>query len=290
MVVVDSDSAFQARLRTQQSLWREAHGLPIGNHNGVPLGSRLRMPDARNSLANFLTPGVRSIVREELEREEAGAGQGKLYGMPRLVEDLLSSQPLCFNLFGELKLDLRLATAVGRLLWPDAVDKVTGIEFEWSPGRGDAAYLGNNSAFDVVLFHSTPHGGSGFTGIEVKYHEDLRVKAANHKPRYDEVAAASGVFGLAVSADLGKPPLQQLWLDHLLALSMTQHGDFDFGRFVVLHPVANLPCARAVADYTNLLADRATFDRRTLEEVVAAITWSTDASWIREFAERYLVR
>ena len=66
------------------------------------------MPDARNSLANFLTPGVRSIVREELEREEAGAGQGKLYGMPRLVEDLLSSQPLCFNLFGELKLDLRL--------------------------------------------------------------------------------------------------------------------------------------------------------------------------------------
>ena len=283
---VASDASFQRRLREMQSRWREARGLPIGEHNGRPLGSRLAMPFARDELANYLTPTIREIVRVEVI--DAQSGQDKLYSEPRIFNDLLSSQPLCFNLFGELKADLVLATAWARLLWPTRVARVTGIEFEWSPGRSDDRYLGNRSAFDVAVFTQTPTGGSGFIGIEVKYHEDLRVKAATHKSRYDTVAAASDAFGPDLEA-LRTPPLQQIWLDHLLALSMLQADDgYDDSLFVFLYPVGNVRCAAVSTSYEELLVDRRSFQRLTLEDLVGGLAWITEADWVRAFADRYL--
>ena len=177
---VESDSLFQRRLRQLQSIWRDESLHPIGAHGGAGLGSSLEMPFAEESLANYLTPTIRSVVRSEVI--DKAHSQRKLYSRPRIFNDLLSSQPLCFNLFGELKANLEVASAVGRDLWPDRVTEVTSIEFEWSPGRGDARYLGNRSAFDVVIFHNTPRDGNGFIGIEVKYHENLRVGAATSRP------------------------------------------------------------------------------------------------------------
>ena len=119
---------------------------------------------------------------------------GKLYGQPRIFNDLLSSQPLCFNLFAELAEDLALATRVFHRLLPGRVAEVNAIEFEWSPGRGDPKYTADNSAFDVFVRFATPTGRDGFVGIEVKYHESLNDKAAKLRPRYFEVADAMGIF------------------------------------------------------------------------------------------------
>ena len=63
--------------------------------------------------------------------------------------NLLSSQPLCFNIFGELKLNLNLATLLFKKIFPNIVDKITNIEFEYSPGRKKDKYLNDGTAFDV---------------------------------------------------------------------------------------------------------------------------------------------
>ena len=109
-VWVQSDNGFQQRARLMQALWREEQGLPVGDHRGRPLGSRLDMPRAEQQLENYLTDTIRDVVRREVLDPERSAG--KLYGRPRIFNDLLSSQPLCFNLFGELQQDLDLATRV----------------------------------------------------------------------------------------------------------------------------------------------------------------------------------
>jgi hypothetical protein len=70
------------------------------------------MPDAEHSLWNYLTDGIRDLVRAAVTRPE------KLIKAPRIYDDLLSSQPLCFNLFGELALDLALASRVLRRNMP----------------------------------------------------------------------------------------------------------------------------------------------------------------------------
>jgi hypothetical protein len=108
-VFVSSDNTFQRRVRIMQSAWREKRGYLIGEHNGKPLGSRLAMPWAKETLCNYLTENIREVVRREVFSSNS---QGKLFAYPRIVNDLLSSQPFCFNLFGELQIDLKLATKV----------------------------------------------------------------------------------------------------------------------------------------------------------------------------------
>lgn len=248
------------------------------------------MPDAERDLSNFLTEGIRDVVRETI-RSDVTAHEGKLFSTPRIYDDLLSSQPLCFNLFGEMKKDLGVATAWARHLWPERVEAVTRLEFEHSPGRRDPRYLGNRTAFDVYLEHTAPGGGRGFIGIEAKYHESLEVDAAENRDRVVEVARASGLFAEESLKTLRTPPLQQVWFDHLLALSMLQAEVPEWngnGLFVFLHPVENEACYRVANAYQLHLRNHQTFQRLTLEEAVAALHSTSGAPWVEAFHRRYL--
>lgn len=92
---------FQRAARVLQSIWRDELGLAAGTIKTKSgdriLGSLLEMPSAKETLANYLTDTVRRVVREEVL--DSAKSQGKLYGKPRIFNNLLSSQPLCFNLF-----------------------------------------------------------------------------------------------------------------------------------------------------------------------------------------------
>ena len=111
-------SQFQRSARVLQSMCRVKHGYEIGEFKSKSgsrlLGSRLAMPWALETLANYLSDTIRDVVREEVMNP--GKSKGKLYGKPRIFNDLLSSQPLCFNLFAELKRDLPMATEVMQIL------------------------------------------------------------------------------------------------------------------------------------------------------------------------------
>ncbi len=284
---IESDGpGFQRAARTLQSIWRDRSHLPVGEHNGRPLGSRLPAEMAERDLANYLTPGIRKVVRDEL----INAADSQLFSKPRIYNDLLSSQPLCFNLFGELKLDLGLATSVMEMASPGSAGKVTNIRFEYSPGRSSERFTGDRSAFDVFVEYDAVDGGKGFLGIEVKYHESLQEPAAAHRAEYDRVAAKMGCFPADTLPKLRQAPFQQFWRDHLLAGSMIYDGELGYteGRFVVLYPAANLDCRSAVQQYRACLSSPATFDAWTLEEFVGILSLATSAPWVEEFRERYL--
>jgi hypothetical protein len=185
--------------------------------------------------------------------------------------------------------DRDLATAALRLLWPQ-IEEVIEIRFEWSPGRGDERYTGNRSAFDVFVAYRSG-GGRGFLGIEVKYHEDLRgTPAADPEQRYPRIAASHGIFRENTFAELQALPLQQLWLDHLLALQLQVSPDdgWDEGTFVFLSPTGNVDCTAAARHYRHCLTDPRSFDARTLEELVHALRLTTEDMWPEAVYERYL--
>ena len=286
-VFIESDgTGFRRAARTLQSIWREEKGYPIGMHEGKPLGSRLDTTFAERELANFLTDGIRQVVKDELN----SATQSQLYSKPRIYDDLLSSQPLCFNLFGEMKLDLGLATEVFKVLRPREVSEVTGICFEHSPGRSDERYLGDKTAFDVFIEYRGPENKKGFIGIEVKYHENLMEPPSAHHERYDAVADKMQCFKSSKLPDLRRAPLQQLWRDHLLAGSMIAKPELGYseGIFVLLYPAANHYCRAAVCEYRRCLLDSSTFEAWTLEELVGVLSLVSPADWIEEFRHRYL--
>ena len=286
-VRVSTDDGFQRRARLLQALWREDRGLPIGiRGSGMPLGSRLPLPFAKDTLSNFLTDNIKRAVRSETASVRQGSGQ--LVEEERLYANLLSSQPLCFNLFGELQADLSLATSVFRELWPERIVAVTAIRFEHSPGRGDLTYTGDHSAFDVFVEHTVPSGGVGFLGFEVKYHESLKVKAASFKPRYAEVATTMGCFKSEALSSLRAAPLEQIWRDHLLTGAMLAANAWKSGLYIFMYPAANPRCVQAVSAYRQCLSETSTFDDLTLERFVDILKRHTSDRWVSELHGRYL--
>ena len=286
-VLVSADNDFQRRARLLQALWREERGLPLGERRtGVPLGSRLPKEYAKETGANLMTPAALAAARREVAAMRAGSGQK--IDEDRLWANLLSSQPLAFNLFGELSADLELATRVLRRFWPERLREVTHVGFEYSPRRGNAAYTADRTAFDVYVEHTTPGGGRAFIGIEVKYHEALTDAPAEHRPRYDEVTRAMGCFKPDLVAGLRRKPVEQIWRDHMLAGSMLlASSQWETGLYVFLYPQDNEPCRGAVQLYRDHLSDSRTFDSVTLERVVQTIEAEIDAVWIRELRARY---
>ena len=283
---VASDNEFQRRARLLQAIWRDEQGLPKGEHRGKPLGSRLAMPRAKAHLENYLTDTIRAVVAREVLGSKSKA---KLYGKPRIFNELLSSQPLCFNLFGELAEDLNLATRVFYALLPDKAVRVTGIEFEWSPGRNDERFTGDRSAFDVFVRYVDAARHNGFVGMEVKYHESLKDQPAKLRPRYEAVADSSGSFRNEAREQLRRKPLQQIWRDHLLAESMLLADDgWGHGQFVFLYPAGNAACGSAVSQYRYCLDKDDTFAPWTLEDLARHISAQGAGPWIDAFSDRYL--
>lgn len=287
-VLVASDNEWQREARLHQALWRERRDLPIGLHRGRPLGSKLAMPVAEEVLANFMTPTVRDVVRDEVL--DPVKSEGKVYKAPRIYDNLLTSQALCFNLFAELQRDLALASRVVGQLLGDADVTVTAVEFEHSPGRADPRYTNDRSAFDVFIPYVSSVGRRGFLGIEVKYAERLDDLPARYRERYAEVATAMGCFITESYSRLRRQPLEQFWRNHLLAgsLLLDEASGFDEAACVVLYPKRNTVVARAIDAYQTCLHDRTTFRSRTLDCVLVAMAEAGAGAWLSEVAARYL--
>jgi len=288
-----ADTRFRSCARLLQSLWRQAQGLPVGTYRTQSgtrrkLGSRIA-PAAAQAGRNFLTPAIAAMTRREVAYREIGA----LIHEHRLYGNLLSSMPLTFNLFGPLRLDLRLATDVVQLLFPDLRDaSVRGIWFEHSPGRGSPTLTACFSSWDVFLTYERPSGRRGFIGGEVKYTEAMQEPTPELKPRYSEIAEQSGLFIDPASPALRTNPLQQIWREHLLGQAMLTRGDYDEGRFMFIAPRLNHLAQNAAGAYRCQLVEptdkHVSFASIALEKVVEAIGRAGAPDYARELYFRYL--
>jgi hypothetical protein len=288
---------FRRRVRYHQAQWREANGHPIGSQPIAPrpdagparlVGSRLPLAYAKQTGANFLTAAALDAVQARTSVIEAHQS----FDHQRLWADLLSSAALAFNLFGDLTADLAMADRAVHTWWPDPPGTVCEVRFAHSPGRIDAAYLNSLRAFDAAFVLDLDDGGQGIVALDTNYHE--RVKRETPKPsnfwRYLEVFERSGAFRPDAINAVNGSDLAEMWLEHLLLLSIPQHASrrWNWGRYVVLHPAGNSSVADACARYRDLLVDSSTFSSVTLEELLAANV--LPAQTTAALRDRYLPR
>ena len=273
-------TAFRQRMRYHQAQWREARGYPIGTQpmspppDGRPVrlvGSRIPLAYGRETGANLVTDAARAAARERtsfIERHQS-------FDHQRLWADLLSSEALAFNLFGDLAADSAAADRAVRALWSDAPGAVREVRFAHSPGRLDPSYLNSLRAFDAAFVLDAGDERQAVVGIDTKLHElsHAEIPKPTNLWRYVEVAVRSGAFTPgAIDALKGRSELAEMWLEHLLLLSMLQHesGSWIWGRYVVVYPAGNTDVAGLCARYRDLLADPSTFEAITLEGLLGA--------------------
>jgi hypothetical protein len=289
-------TAFRREARYLQARWRDAHDHPIGTQPIVPkpgdkkvrsMGSRLPLDYARETGANFLTPAALDAVRFRTSYVEPRQS----IDHQRLWADLLSSQALAFNLFGDLAADLKLADRAVHTWFPGTPGRVSEVRFAHSPGWFDPAYLHSLRSFAAAFVLDLDDGSHGIVAVDVKYHE--RNKSETPRPenraRYTEVGERSEAFAAGAIDTLKRPSdLAVMWITHLLLLSMLQHptDNLTWGRLVVGHPAGNTDVVDACSRYRAVLADDATFATVTLEDLLAAE--ALPAAKRRALRDRYL--
>ena len=280
---IKGDDVFTKRMRRHQGWYRDrVIGVPYGtgpSHSDTRgLGNMLTRESAACGL-NFLTPGIFELAKQRID-EQKGAVEPF-----RLLHNMLSSQPMCFNLFGELARDLNLATKLARALWGTHIARVVDICFEWAP-KPAAEYLNDQTAFDAFIEYETLDGRVAFIGIETKLSEPFSPECYDRNEYRRWMKAGSP---WREDADVAARQHNQLWRNHLLAWSLLEHRDSTYAKgeiTVVYHP-EDRRCHRVIEDYRSLLRDEETFSSFDLGEIIRA--WGPlTGQWVGEFERRYV--
>jgi hypothetical protein len=285
-----SDTIFASNARLLQSKWRDGNG-----YQSRTYGNYLELEFAKRTKANFLTDNIKRCVSEAIIDARNNGG---MIGEPRIWNNLLSSQPLCFNLFGEMSCDPDLATGFFNSIFPKRVKRVEKIKFEHSEHRGDSNYTGDHSAFDVFVEYFNHQSEKCFIGIEVKYAESLREETRKkaednfkrHQYQYERLTTQSKAFKDGSIDYLKQVPIAQIWRDHLLSIATKK--DYSDGFFIFLFPSQNEKCQKGVDLYKSHLISTdeeiTGFYTRHLETFIQALEEVCDATWVSELRVRYL--
>jgi hypothetical protein len=289
---VASDSRRTARYRLLQSWYREQvlnaeYGDYRVNGGTRPLGSLLALRDVVDR------PGLNFLSREAskyaLERADLVQASGGTVDKARLARNMLSSMPMTFSIFGELRARAdRGLDVVRAFLDPHAVD-VEVMECIWRPA---VDVLGDRSAFDAAVITQRADGSRHLLGIEVKYTEQFN-RTIYNSDGYRQVHEYSGWFHPGTARPLLGPATNQLWRTSLLAAACASHGvmGVSSASVVVMCLGEDPDATRALAGLSAALRDPQEHCRIvSLESLVAGMRegLGPQAHWADAFATRYL--
>lgn len=285
------DTPFRRAARLLSSIWREDRGLIPGSFvdsekRRRKLGSLLSHSDGREGHA-FLHPGIARMARREVYNREAGSA----WDADRLRRNLLSSQALCLNLFGPMRLDADFATALLSELMPDTIGEYIDVLFEHSPRRGHPALTNDYTAIDAVIRARTPTGARLLIGVEVKYSEDCFEGSPRIDKRHSEIARASGAFIDPDDPALRQNPAQQLFRLQNLMQAMLDNDLADEAALLFVAPTLNASAQDAAASYQALLTPpergKVSFMALTMERVFDAIDAAGQRQYRNALFQRY---
>ena len=229
------DSKFVAECRKLQSIYRHEIGEEIHPYtdrygklhyygNYISNGESPK----EGCWKNFLTKDAFEHAKYRVEHKK----KYETIEADRLFNNLLSSQPMAFNLFCPLRQMLEespeTATNVIKAALPDyPIHKVTGVELEFIPENNESL-IGDKSAMDAIIKFEDEAGKMGFIAVETKYSENLGTNVAydrddegNKIPRKQTLKAVEELCRFMPDVEqrimTGDTPLTQIYRNFLLS-------------------------------------------------------------------------
>lgn len=286
------DNLLARKLRKHQSWFRAnelklAYGTGPGPNDANYYGNMLTRADGEAG-RNFLSPEIFEVVQERIAQ---GSGAVEKY---RLLHNMLSSQPMCFNLFGPLVRDRDLAKTLLETLVPERISEVTRAYIEWSPIPA-SDYLNDNTAFDAFMEYQTTDGQLFGLGIETKLCEPFSQQEYD-RPEYRRWMQSSDSPWLPESWNkVQHISYNQLWREHLLAISMrTRPGSlYHQVRLLLVHHPDDIECQSNYSNYKELLEDEDdSLFSIPLDQIVnrwlTIVKQEDHVAWLKAFNNRYV--
>lgn len=288
---VASDSRRTARYRLLQSYYREQvlearYGEYRVGGGLRPLASLLHVQDVLDRpWLNFLTHRAAAYARE---RADVVTSSGGTIDRARLVRNMLSSMPMCFSIFGELRERPDLGLDVVQAFFDPKAVAVELMECEWRP---DLDLLGDAATFDAVVVTRRADGSKHLVGIETKYTEPFN-RTVYNSDDYRQVHEYSGWFHRGTARTLVGPATNELWRRTLLAAACQRYEvlGISSASVAVVCLAEDPSAASALAGLSAVLREPQRIRVVSLESLVAGLREGLGAgpAWADAFAQRYL--
>ena len=292
------DSKFVAKCRLLQSIYR----VEIGEDEGyIQRGSKRYfygnyIMNGDKTGKNFLEDYIFDYAKERVNNRK----HYETINEERLFNNLLSSQPMAFNLFCPLikmlEEDESSTTDILRAALPDYnINKVTKIDLEFIPDNFKE--LTNDlTAMDAIIEFTDNDGIPSFIAIETKYSENLGVNEASDKGKTKAIETIKSlrIFQSEIENRITseKVALTQIYRNFLL--SETYGIDQNKKAYsIVLAPKENLTTANEVNSLKNELKEEYKYKISSvyLKDFVLKLIEKSQGKYqatFRAFYDRYL--
>ena len=275
---VPNESGLTKEMRLHQGWWRtnilnEEPGLYPQKKDQKICNMILH---GKESGSNFLTPNSKQAVIETLKdrtKEKSGIiEEGRLYN------NLLSSQPLSFNFFGELHHDTDFGLLVLKTFYK-ALTKLNKVFFEFSP---DENYTEDSSAFDVA-FDVEVGNKRGLIGWECKYTDTFSYKPSKSEIYYGDVGNKnhdtynkifnhpSKKFKNPYDDFVKSKEFNQLFRNQLIGEALLQNGHYDFVRTGLFCYQNDKSAKSTGSDFKKMLSDPDSFQTITYSDFISNV-------------------
>jgi len=290
------DTKFVAKCRKLQSIYRAEQGLAIRPYKGRDgihyYGNYIEGGEI--SGANFLADYIFKYAKHRVDHKE----KYETIEPDRLFNNLLSSQPMAFNLFCPLrKLQQESpeeATRVIKSALPMfPIHLVTKVDLEFIPSNYKDL-TGDKSAMDAIICFKTTDGKDGFIAIETKYSENLGTNEASDNEKSLEIIKQIKCFNPDVEVKIKSKQIKltQIYRNFLLSESYGLWSNAD-SYSIVLSPKTHPSTDKEVRSITDemQLGYKGKLQNISLESFTDKLICESPEEYaeiFRRFRDRYL--
>ena len=292
------DSKFVAKCRLLQSIYR----VEIGEDEGyIQRGSKRYfygnyIMNGDKTGKNFLEDYIFDYAKKRVNNRK----HYETIKEERLFNNLLSSQPMAFNLFCPLikmfEKDESTATDILRAALPDYnINKVTKIDLEFIPDNYKKL-TNDRTAMDAIIEFTDNDGIPSFIAIETKYSENLGVNEASRKGKAKAIETIKSlrIFQSEIENRITSKEVALTQIYRNFLLSETYGINQNKKAYsIVLAPKENLTTANEVNSLKNELKEEYRYKISSvyLKDFVLKLIEKSQGKYqatFRAFYDRYL--
>lgn len=175
--------------------------------------------DGERTGKNFVNDFAFRYAKHRVEHRQ----KNETFGVDRLFNNLLSSQPMAFNLFCPFiemleKGKEKEVSSIFQAIFPDkGINKVEKVELEYLHTDIEN-YLNDRTAMDVIIRYIDTEGKKSFIAIETKYTDVLGTNGASNTMLHKKWIKRLGEFKKESENELlnDKKPISQIYRNFLL--------------------------------------------------------------------------
>ena len=293
-----SDNKFRAKCRFLQSKYRaEVLHEPFGN--GPNKNSKAKygnfLVEGENTGSNFITESSFKYAKQKsLDKQ---INKSLTIDEFRLFNNMLSSMPMCFNLFSDLR-ELLLsspeeATRIIKLIFKEFywINKVTYIDVEFIP-IPILDYTNDKSAFDAMILAEDMNGKKELISIETKYTDLLGSNTSSDSDLKNSILEKAKIFDQELINDLKTNGYKQIHRNYLLTYVFAKKNKLKHFVNVVVSPKEDKLSVDEIKEMkSHMIKYQGSITKISLETVVKrAINCGNNeiSSIMEKFHERYL--